>query len=876
MLKKLFLVVSLLITFSMVLAACAPATTVVTEVVQGPTQVVKETQVVEQTSVVKETQIVEVTATPAPSTRTGAWVDQLVFTEQNEANAAVKQLQANDMDVYAYSVSDAQLFEEVKADPKLSYTTAFGSYTELTFNPWEGTFDDGRLNPFGDPKVREAMNWLVDRNYIVQEIYGGLAKPKVTSLNSAFPDYTRYIDTVRALEVQYAYNPDQAKTVITSEMEAMGATMGSDGKWQFNGAPVTIIAIIRTEDERREIGDYVCNQLETIGFMTDRQYKTRSEASPIWNQGEPKLGLMHFYTGGWITTSISRDDATNFGFFYTPLGGATPLWQGYKNDPAFYKGDGTGVAEKLWVNDFKTMDERQQLFDEALVLAQKDSVRVWLVDQTPFSPQIKNLSVAYDLAGGVAGSALYALTIRFTDHEGGVMRIGQPGVLVEPWNPVAGTNWVYDSTPQQATTGGALIADPYTGLYLPLRLEKADVVVQEGLPVAQTLDWFTLSTAPSIEVPADAWVDWDATNQKWITASEKYTSTLTALTKTTVTYPADMFTTVKYHDGSFMSVGDFVMNMIMTFDLGKPDSPNYDEAIAPTVDAYLSHFKGIVIESTDPLVITTYDDRFFLDAEWIVYYNATWWPVPVTGYGRADPPWEAFALGNMADAGVDPEIGQLAWSTDKATKNNVEWLSFIAGPSLDILKGYLDKAKAENYIPFAPTMSQFVTTDEATLRWSNFSDWYDLKGHFWDGTGPFYLEKAYPTEKTVSLLRFPDYPDLSSRWSIFGAPMIPVVEVDGPGEVSIGAEATYDVFITFNDAPYPSDKIDAVKYLVFDASGAVIFQGDATAAEEGHYTVAFSADESSKLVAGSNKLEVVTTSKAVSIPGITDFEFVAK
>ena len=238
-----------------------------------------------------------------------------------------------------------------------------------------------------------------------------------------------------------------------------------------------------------------------------------------------------------------------------------------------------------------------------------------------------------------------------------------------------------------------LISDPYTGLYYPMRLEKADVVVQEGLPVAKTLDWLTVSTAPSIEVPADAWTDWDAVNQKFITVGEKYTSTLTTLSKTTVTYPADMFTTVKFHDGSPISVGDFVMNMIMTFDLGKADSPNFDEAIQPVVDAYLSHFKGVVIESTDPLVITTYDDRYYLDAEWIVYYNATWWPTPVTGYGRADPPWQAFALGNLADASTDPEIGQLAWSTDKATKNEVEWTSFIAGPSLDILKGYLDNSR---------------------------------------------------------------------------------------------------------------------------------------------------------------------------------------
>ena len=62
---------------------------------------------------------------------------------------------------------------------------------------------------------------------------------------------------------------------------------------------------------------------------------------------------------------------------------------------------------------------------------------------------------------------------------------------------------------------------------------------KEGLPVAKTLDWLTLTTAPSIEVPADAWVDWDAMNQMFITAGEKFTSTLTALSKITVTYPAD-------------------------------------------------------------------------------------------------------------------------------------------------------------------------------------------------------------------------------------------------------------------------------------------------------------------------------------------------
>ena len=67
-------------------------------------------------------------------------------------------------------------------------------------------------------------------------------------------------------------------------MTGMGAELGADGKWQFNGKPVTLIFLIRPDGDgtRKPMGDYVANQLETVGFTVDRQYKTSSEAFPIW------------------------------------------------------------------------------------------------------------------------------------------------------------------------------------------------------------------------------------------------------------------------------------------------------------------------------------------------------------------------------------------------------------------------------------------------------------------------------------------------------------------------------------------------------------------------------------------------------------------
>jgi peptide/nickel transport system substrate-binding protein len=871
--KKLFSILGLLVIASMVLVACGQQ--VVTEVVKE-TQVVKQTEVVtvKETEVVtvKETQIVEVTAVPEPTaapvvTRKGAWVDSVVFTSIDQADQAVAQLQAGDIDVYAYTVADPEVFKTVNADPALQYSTALGSYNEMTFNP-AAFGDTTRLNPFAVPAVREAMNWLIDRDNVVQNIYGGLAVAKLLPLNSSFADYTRYVDVARELEAYYAYNPDKANEVISAEMEKLGATKGGDGKWMYQDNPVTIIMIIRTEDQRKQIGDYVANQLESIGFTVDRQYKTRSEASPIWNQSNPVDGLWHIYTGGWITTAISRDDGTNFAYFYTNLGSGSPLWQAYVNTPEYYE-----VAEKLWTNKFATMDERAELFKTAMRLCLQDSARVWIIDQISFAPLRSDTSIAYDLAGGIAGSQLWPFTVQKNGVEGGTVRIAQPGILVEPWNPVAGSNWIYDSMPRRATEDFGTVADPYTGLAWPQRIEKAEITVKAGLPVAKTLDWVTLNTADSIEVPADAWVDWDAVNQKFLTAGEVYTAGLpTANTKRVVTYPSSLWET-KWHDGSNLSMGDFVMGMIITFDRAKAESAIYDESAVPAFESFMSVFKGVKVVSTDPLVIETYSDAYALDAELMA---TDWYPSSSYDYGFGTAGWHNLGLGVRAESEK-----LLTFSVDKAdalkTENEkIEWMSFITGPSLEILNGELISATAESYLPYAPTLGQYVDADEIAARYKNLGRWYAEQGHFWIGTGPFYLNKAFPVEQTLSLARNPEYPDLADKWSGFGTPKIATAEVDGPGEVSIGSEAKFDVYVTFGDAPYANADIDGVKYLVFDSKGVLVASGEAAVVEEGVFQVVLSADVTSKLEAGSNKIEVAVTSKLVSIPSFAAYEFVTK
>ncbi len=138
---------------------------------------------------------------------------------------------------------------------------------------------------------------------------------------------------------------------------------------------------------------------------------------------------------------------------------------------------------------------------------------------------------------------------------------------------------------------------------------------------------------------------------------EKFPDGTTANTKSVVTFPSDLFKTVKWHDGSPLSVGDFVMAIIETFDRAKTDSPIYDESYVPSFEATAASLKGIRIASTDPLTIEYYNDSYNADAELNV---VTLWPSSPTGL-PGENSWDIFAISNLAEAN-----DELAYSSDKA------------------------------------------------------------------------------------------------------------------------------------------------------------------------------------------------------------------
>jgi peptide/nickel transport system substrate-binding protein len=687
------------------------------------------------------------------SYRTGGWADAINMSVLNP-DLAAPQIVAGTIDIFAGDLVNPTHLDAI-ASAGLDHSDHKGIYYDLTLNPAGPVFTGtGKLNPFASATIREAMNWLIDRNYLNTNVYGGYSTPKWVSMRNGFPDHTRYLTEIQAKETYYTYNQTLAETTIATEMANLGATKVGD-KWQYQSEDVILIFLIRNDSDgtRLPMGNKIADWLEAIGFTVTRQYGTSSELAPIWIWGDPDDGLWHLYTGAWGGEGVSRDDGDHFRFFFTQDSAynSSPLWASYNVSATDLL-----VANALADRTYADWAARDVLFSDALDLMFAYNYRIWLIDGNAQSPWKTTLDVSYDLAGGVALNELWPHTLRYEASAGGIVDWANYDLFANPVNPVAGSGWTYDWQWQLATSDWDAIPDPNTGLPLAQRLASAAVVVETGLPVSKTHSWVTLSFQPTITVPTDAWVDWNATTQKFITAGTAHPGGLNAKTKVTLTYPSDLWH-IKWHDGSPLTMADFLMALIVEADRSKPASPIYDD----TYDGGFP-YKAVKILTEDPLVVEIYSDNWYLDAEQIAVANrAAFWPE----YGTGQAPWHVIAVSSAVE--VD---GNLAYSADKADDLGINWTNYLNGPSLTFMSTKLNTLKTSSYIPYAPTLGSYITSAEAAMRYTNLQAHYAIRAHFWLGTGPYMLTTVNWSGKTLTLVDFPDFIDPSDKWDTYNSP----------------------------------------------------------------------------------------------------------
>ena len=639
-----------------------------------------------------------------------------------------------------------------------------------------------------------------------------------------------------------------------------------NGVWAENGVPHEIIILIRTEDERLQLGDYLADRLELAGFAVDRHYGLNAELQAFWVSSDPNEGLWTVYTAGWIANTIDRSENSNHIFFDTPDGYGLPLWQNYTPPAEYYE-----LTQDFYYGNFTSLEERVAMAEQLELgsTSAEVSYHTFIYVQAGTWAWANNVTTTVGTCSGVMANPFMARVARFVDEDGapvvgGTILVADPGMFVEPWNPVDGSNWLYDAQIYDQCEDRAAYGDPFTGLYFPHWIESAAVEKASDVIMFQEADWVTLDIDDNIVPPADALYDWDAEAQRWITIGEAFPDGTTAKTKVTIKFVDDLYEN-KWHDGSQLSFADFYYKYIMGSARPKEASPYYDASTVAAYNTGLATTRGLVIDSVDPLIITFYDDQGYFDAEEHAFQFANSF-CPRWNYGIA--PWHV-----MAAALRGEQAQKYAFSADKAVVLGVDRVSFIAGPTLELLKEDAQEAATLNFIPWVDVLGAYMDLDEPFERYQNMIAYLEEWGHLWIGLGPYQIEEVDTVAQQIVIRKFPDYRYTNEAFMNFATPKYADISVTGSDIVAAGDAVTFDVNLSYQGEAYPLAEIKSVAWLIVDAAGAVAADGVAELSADGLAVVTLGADVTAGLAEGSTTLEVVAVLTPVAKPSYGSFSF---
>jgi len=127
-----------------------------------------------------------------------------------------------------------------------------------------------KFNPFSITKLRFALNYLIDRNLIVNELIGGYGNAMISNYGIFSADYLSIIEELESFH--FKYNPALADEIISRELEGAGAKK-IDGLWHYNEKQIEITFFIRSDDPvRKSIGEILSSELEKIGFKVNKDF----------------------------------------------------------------------------------------------------------------------------------------------------------------------------------------------------------------------------------------------------------------------------------------------------------------------------------------------------------------------------------------------------------------------------------------------------------------------------------------------------------------------------------------------------------------------------------------------------------------------------
>jgi peptide/nickel transport system substrate-binding protein len=276
-----------------------------------------------------------------------ACVSQAAFIVIPEASTRVAALLAGEVDII--QAVPAELVDTLDQTPGVQVLGAASTqpkWMELNVN----------MPPFDDVRVRQALNYAVDKDLIIEAIYGGRA----VALPGPLSPYNNFVN--KSLS-PYPYNPDDALALLA---DAGWTDSDGDEILDKDGQPFAFT--IDTQEVWRPLAEAVADQLRAIGLDVSVRFWDYGVVKPMLLAGERQA-----YLDDW------GDSA------FDPVGHFEAKWHGFVEGEPYGRGNFSGYNNER-VNELIKLGEttgdvgeRQTLYDEAQQVVYDEAPAVFLI-----------------------------------------------------------------------------------------------------------------------------------------------------------------------------------------------------------------------------------------------------------------------------------------------------------------------------------------------------------------------------------------------------------------------------------------------------------------------------------------------------------------
>jgi peptide/nickel transport system substrate-binding protein len=755
-------------------------------------------------------------------------VDTIIFKSLDQALAAPA-LKAGDIDFYIFQLAPDHL-EPIVGDPDYAIYHAPSGVDGIGVNPAPST--DTEFNPFEIRDVRFAVNYLINRDWMVNQVYLGAAAPMYTHQSSYDPDFVTIYDIVSKYE--FGYDLTQATALIEPALTAAGCTM-QEGKWYYGDDPVTIRFIIRTEDQRRDEGDQIATALETVGFTVDRMYMQFGQAIPIVYGSDPAELQWHLYTEGFGKSALTKWDSTTINQFHAPWftwmpGFLEPGFWSYTNDTI----DDLGQA--IYNGEFNDKEERDVLYRNMTEMAIQEAVRLYCLTSLDAHITLDSMKgLTEDLGTGLRSpwNLREAYNSDWNLSESNTLTVGSLHIWTETcvYNPIAGHDDVYSVDIRNLVLDPFTYPNPFTGEYQPFRK-----------------DYEVTTAGPdgTMEVPSDAWI-WDNMTDTWVSVGED----VTAVSK--VVWDSSTYIGDNWHHNETIRWADIIYSLQQFYEIAYDDvKSDLEGSTSAFLQTILPQFKGYKIDRTADTLTVWLDYWHFDENEIAGYSDVLDVDTPMAHY-----PWEVVAA--MDQVVFEDQV--YAYSDSASDRFSVPWLSLVLSTHADAVNTAvqaLDFSELDHI--FNVTGDIYETEANLTARKAASNTWFTLHDNMVISDGPFYLDtfSAAGDSAVLKAFRDPEYPIEQGTWD-YGRPTPPEITKVGIPTVVPGGASSF--IIELSGIPELG-----VKYLIRDPlTGVILDIGDAVPITATKFQIALSADFTADLQPGLYELSLAGYSEEVAL-----------